>query len=459
MPAHDAPTKAADENYIYTFKEWTPAVVAATADAAYTAVFTSTPRTYGEPVWTWTGSDADGYTKAVATFTTNDGGPEFKKTVDDEEIDVTTTAATCVATGKTVYTAKVTFNGTEYTDKKEVVIPVAGHTPGEHEYKIVTEPSKEAAGTYTDTVVCSVCGEVLSTETKRFVTYIGANLALKGNINMNFYVNAPIDDWTAEMKYEKDGSTRTVDLDSSIYKESSGGFKITFTGIAAKEMTEHVTLVIKDYDGVQVDMYNPKTKAFISEMPYAIVDYVNLALAETDDPKEADLMKAILNYGQSAQEQFGFNLVNPANPEGYLADEMSKPVTAFINHDYDAVMPENAKTDEAILFVGGSLMLKDATAIRLYFKNEVTSATIDGKTAEVKHNSNGYYVERKDIASKDLDTKYTFKVKIGGVEYTFIYCALSWCNETMSVEEYESDWNICKALYLYNAKANAFFDK
>ena len=290
-------------------------------------------------------------------------------------------------------------------------------------------------------------------------TYLGASLTLKGNIKLNFYVSTPEEGWTAEMTFEKDGSVRTVALTSDIYSSSVGGYKIEFTGLSAKEMTEHVILVIKDKNGNQVQMFHKKANEYIKEMPYAIVDYVNLALAETEDSDEAALMKAILNYGESAQKQFSHKLDDLANPEGYLAEEMDKPVGDFINPDNDAVMPENAREDDAIGFKGGSLMLKDATSIRLYFKNEITSATIDDETAEIKHNSNGYYVERKDIASKDLDTKYTFKVTTGGEEYEFAYCALSWCNDTMRVKDYESDWNICKALYLYNKAANVFFEK
>ena len=72
---------------------------------------------YGEPVWTW----AEDYSSATAKSTcANDKNhvKEVKATIASE-----TTEATTSAEGKTVYTAKVTIDGKEYTDTKTVVIP------------------------------------------------------------------------------------------------------------------------------------------------------------------------------------------------------------------------------------------------------------------------------------------------------------------------------------------------
>ena len=86
-----------------------------------TEVIPATGHAYGEPVWSWT----DDFT-ATATFTCANDASHVKN-VTATVTNAVTTEATCESTGVRTYTAKVTFEGEEYTDTKTEVIPALGH--------------------------------------------------------------------------------------------------------------------------------------------------------------------------------------------------------------------------------------------------------------------------------------------------------------------------------------------
>ena len=117
-----------------------------------TEVIPATGHAYGAPVWKWT----DDFT-ASATFTcTNDA--THVENVTAEVTSAVTTPAACETTGVRTYTAKVTFEGKEYTSSKTEVIPAAGHTLT----AVAKVPATcETAGTSAHWK-CDVCGKLFS---------------------------------------------------------------------------------------------------------------------------------------------------------------------------------------------------------------------------------------------------------------------------------------------------------
>ena len=94
-----------------------------------TEVIPATGHAYGAPVWKWN----DDFT-ASATFTcAND--PSHVKNVTATVTNAVTTEATCESTGVRTYTAKVTFDGKDYTDTKTETLPATGHAYGEPVWK------------------------------------------------------------------------------------------------------------------------------------------------------------------------------------------------------------------------------------------------------------------------------------------------------------------------------------
>ena len=84
---------------------------------------------YGEPVWSWT----DDF-KATATFTCANNAAHVEN-VTATVTNAVTTEATCETDGVRTYTAKVTFEGKEYTDTKTETMPATGHAYGEPVWK------------------------------------------------------------------------------------------------------------------------------------------------------------------------------------------------------------------------------------------------------------------------------------------------------------------------------------
>ena len=111
----------------------------------------ATGHAYGEPVWKWN----DGFT-ASATFTCGNDTSHVE-TVNATVTNEVTTAATCKADGVRTYTAKVTFEGEDYTDTKTETLPATSH-----DTELVG--AKDATCTedgYTGNEVCKVCQTVV----------------------------------------------------------------------------------------------------------------------------------------------------------------------------------------------------------------------------------------------------------------------------------------------------------
>ena len=100
---------------------------------------------YGSPTFEW----AKDYKSCIAVFMCKDGDDVQRI---DCEVTSETTDATCTEDGKAVYTAKVSFEGAEFTETKEEMLPATGHS---YEYK--------DNGDGTHTKACSSC-DVRETE-------------------------------------------------------------------------------------------------------------------------------------------------------------------------------------------------------------------------------------------------------------------------------------------------------
>ena len=113
---------------------------------------------YGEPEFTW----SEDYQTCTAIFTCKNDDDEQKV---ECKVTSETTDPTCTEAGKTVYTATVSFEGKEYADTQEEVIPATGHTyeytdngDGTHtKVCIAGDETATEPHTYQDGI-CTFCG-------------------------------------------------------------------------------------------------------------------------------------------------------------------------------------------------------------------------------------------------------------------------------------------------------------
>ena len=112
-----------------------------------TEVIPATGHAYGEPVWKWN----DDFT-ASATFTCANDTSHVEKV--DATVTSEVTEGSCEVGGTRTYTAKVTFEGKEYTDTKTEVIPATSHDTE----LVGTKDATCTEDGYTGDEVCKVCG-------------------------------------------------------------------------------------------------------------------------------------------------------------------------------------------------------------------------------------------------------------------------------------------------------------
>ena len=330
------------------------------------------------------------------------------------------------------------------------------------DYVIVGTTSFNDAGTY----ACSIrgihnytglveCTYSVTAGQAYTVTYTSASISLAGDIGVNYYVQLSesiVADAGAYMQFTVANQIQTVPLaDAVVSTGNDGTVTYRFTcKVAAKQMTEEITGQMYLSDGTAVG--EAKIYSVKAYCDAAIPIYSQYA-AYAD---LVDLMKAMLNYGAYSQTQFSYKIDALAN----LGMENTLP--ALTADDVAAYAHGATGSESGISVASVSLLLESTTTIRFYF-NLDGSKPIDAYTFYVDGvevvpvESNGqYYVDKVNVAAKDLDEMVT--VTIGGL--TVRYCGLSYVRQVAVLYPTyysESLINVAKALYAYNQAANAYF--
>lgn len=247
------------------------------------------------------------------------------------------------------------------------------------------------------------------------------SLSLDGNIGLNIYAKV-VDE---SKVYATVGSVRKELTEYTL----SGANRLYTVGVAAKDYADKIKFEIGDYTA-----------------EVGVKDYIEVAKTRfSDNVRLLALLEGLETYCDSAEK--------------YFANETVGSVTAT-DRGYTGFAPEITGTLPSGVTVRGiTLELASMTSIRIYLGGNLSgvSCTVNGEATTVKMTASAdgtvnYYLEKSNIAAKDLDETYEFGIGDCKINVS----AIAYVNMAMGKQTENFD-NLLKALYNYNVAANAYF--
>ena len=491
VPTHDAPSKAADSYYTYTFAGWNDGettyapneLPAATADVTYTAQFTSEARTFMVFVKKLTGGTINVYDVSCETtvaqlkdiLASQTGAPasaqqlifagkqlENDKQLSEYNIQKESTIHLIISTYTVTWK---NWNDDElYVD---TTVP-AGETPT-YPYENPTRPEDDD-NTYTfsnwDPDVQPVTGpaEYKATYTavpKPKKLIVGHSLTLDGNIGVNFYLDPAAAGLTADQvtadnlsytfAWANGNALVNVAAQSGNTFAVEGDYIKVTCKVCAAEMTCGVNASFTLGDKSESEVYS--VRAYCDEAYNATEEQINTVFGGADKYDAlVDLMNKMLDYGAKAQTVFGIKTGDLANDGlDYVMQDVTTEMfdTAILTANDRAADDIAANAPAGAGFKTSSLVFLSESTLRLYFAKENDSFNTSGMT---KWNDY-YYTQVVDIPAAQLDTLQQFNVS----GTTLCYSALDYA-KALAAAGNADNAALAKALYWYNQAANAYFE-
>ena len=298
--------------------------------------------------------------------------------------------------------------------------------------------------------------EVLIDANKNYI--VGTSLSLNGDLTVNIYIE-PSDDVIESGYVLVQGPNNYNEIIKvSDLRHNDNGYKISVP-VYSPQMTETITVRVFDFRMQIYPLYIPGTDSYYTSYNYdTSVDAYLQAATTHSNQHLRELAASLNNYGAYAQIQFNHELTMTPDP-ALLESVTANDVEAYTLEFGGAAAP-SATFDRDVKM---SLLLKDTTSLRIYFRvtdgMSIPTVILDGDTANpltpVDAGANYYYyVTIPDIKAPYLGLTHTLSFdghEIYVSPLTYVYNVLNEHSDMVAL------CNVCKALYLYYVAAAAMF--
>ncbi len=314
------------------------------------------------------------------------------------------------------------------------------------------------SGTAEEERLCARCGE--SESRQRAAAQLDSrSLSLEGDIGVNFYLLIPEEYLALEGAYALAGKNRIALCDAPAYPDGGQIYYRFSAQVHAPEMNERQILRLFEASGEPIPLLGTSGEDLTATgAACSVQDYIALAMQLDGNEGLKTLMRAMSDYGSCSQATLGYALESRAAIMGDLASVSAESVAEY-------AMTKRFAGDQGLSYRGMSLELKSETSLRLYFAPEGGASVsdyrflLDGREVQPSPHGDEVYVAIRDIASTDLDERYTLCIQnaagedLGSIEV----CALSYAALALNGNADDSLKDLARSLVLYARAAEAFF--
>lgn len=310
--------------------------------------------------------------------------------------------------------------------------------------------------TYYDTFVLEYMGPVVEEEIE-----IKHNLTVESDIDFSFFVpksavaesglTVTVVQDRADGFEDKSITLEQADWESATV-EGVEYWRIRFMNVAAKEMTDKLTLTIQDASGT------------IATDVYSVAEYAKERIENSDDSAMKALMNAMLNYGAAAQVYFGYKTDDLAN-DGLATSAVASlraattagsavkhNLTLESNINFSFFVPKSAVAASGL----SAAIVHDR--LEGYDDKSITVAQAEWESLT----SGGveyWRIRYTDVAAKEIADVLTLTITDGtGTVITDAYSVLQYAQDRIENSSDENMKVLMQMLQTYGAAAQLYFE-